>query len=68
MSVITTARPTIRSGPNRQALVRTAFLWTSRVYAGAIFVQVFLAGSFVTATRRELDAPRHMNIVTVPVR
>jgi hypothetical protein len=44
MSVITTARPMIRSGSNRQALARTVFLWTSRVYAGAIFVQVFLAG------------------------
>jgi hypothetical protein len=44
MSVITTARPMIRSGSNRQTLARTVFHWTSRVYAGAIFVQVFLAG------------------------
>jgi hypothetical protein len=44
MSVITTARPAARPGQDRRAIARGIFLWTSRRYVGAVFVQVFLAG------------------------
>ena len=44
MTVMTDARQAGVSIPSRQTFARRAFLWVSRTYAGAVFVQVFLAG------------------------